>query len=149
MRPSLVAVAVLGVGVGILWLRLRRDLFWTLVLASLATLVVGEALCRALDLGVVERVEWSESRAADEPEGLLYEPGSELVYAYPDNPRGYFDDANRVVGAINSRGFRGPEPAPDKPPETERIAVVGDSFVLGIGVRDEDTLPACMEAAHR
>ena len=146
MRPSLVALVVLGVGITILWLRLRRDAFWVLVLASLVMLVVGEALCRALDLGAVERVEWSESRADGELGGLLYEPGSVLVYTYPDNPRGYFDEANQVVGAINSRGFRGPERDPDKPPGTERIAVIGDSFTLGIGVRDEDTLPACLEA---
>jgi len=146
LRPSVITGAALVLVLVVLWFRLRRDLFWVLIVTSLVALVVGEALCRGLGLGAVDRVEWSESRVSGESGVPGYEPGSTLVYTYPDNPRGYFGEQNRVVGAINSHGFRGPYCPLERTPGTGRIALIGDSFTLGIGVRDEDTLPASLEA---
>jgi lysophospholipase L1-like esterase len=40
----------------------------------------------------------------------------------------------------NSQGLRGPEISVERPPGTLRVAVLGDSFVAGYGVRDQDTL---------
>src|SRR3954466_15012238 len=40
----------------------------------------------------------------------------------------------------NSQGLRGPEISVERPPGTSRVAVLGDSFVAGYGVRDQDTL---------
>lgn len=40
----------------------------------------------------------------------------------------------------NSHGFRGPEFPPAKPDGTRRIVVIGDSFVAGSGVPEEDLL---------
>ena len=65
-----------------------------------------------------------------------------LYYRYPSDPRGAFDADGAIVGHINSLGLRGPECELVKRPGTTRVAVLGDSFTLGIGVRDEDTLPA-------
>jgi lysophospholipase L1-like esterase len=78
-----------------------------------------------------------------------YVPNSELVYTYPDNPRGYFDDQNRVVGHINELGYRGPAYPLARTPGTKRVAVLGDSFTLGYGVRDEDTFPRTLEETLR
>ncbi len=47
----------------------------------------------------------------------------------------------------NSRGFRGPEFALDKPADTFRIAMIGDSYTMGSGVRYEEAYPAVVEAA--
>jgi hypothetical protein len=52
-------------------------------------------------------------------------------------------DAGNIV--LNSRGFRGPEVEPLKPPGTVRIAVLGDSFVFGGGVDEEHLFTAEMQ----
>ena len=73
--------------------------------------------------------------------GLRYEyiPGSTKYNCYPDNPRGYFDPDNCIRYFINAQGFRGPEVSQRKPAGVFRILGLGDSFMLGVGVRDEDT----------
>jgi lysophospholipase L1-like esterase len=43
----------------------------------------------------------------------------------------------------NSLGMRGPEPAPSDP-SLFRVAVVGDSFTFGFGVREEETYPSLL-----
>jgi hypothetical protein len=50
------------------------------------------------------------------------------------------------VYAINPLGFRGPAWSLDKAPDTTRIALVGDSFVFGIGIDWPDTLGVSLEA---
>jgi lysophospholipase L1-like esterase len=45
----------------------------------------------------------------------------------------------------NSLGLRGPERSFLKPPGTRRIAVIGDSFVAGYGVADDEVLTARLE----
>lgn len=55
----------------------------------------------------------------------------------------------RYRGALyttNSRGVRGPEMSVEKRPGTFRIAVVGDSYTMGSGVRLEEAYPALLEA---
>jgi hypothetical protein len=94
-----------------------------------------------------------------------------LLDAYPSNPRGYFDldlreaaarerflrlapvrydaIARRTPYAIECRynhlRFREREPGP-RSPAIFRLAVVGDSFTEGQGVREADTLPRRLEA---
>ncbi|HUT25191.1 MAG TPA: SGNH/GDSL hydrolase family protein [Sumerlaeia bacterium] len=47
----------------------------------------------------------------------------------------------------DSQGYRGASPvANPKPPGTRRVVIVGDSFVFGVGVEDEETLPAQLES---
>jgi len=89
-----------------------------------------------------------------------------LLDCYPTNPRRYFDidlrdaaarDRYRGMGVArvnfmvprtpfaverryNSLGFRGDE-IPPKKGGTLRVAVMGDSFTEGMGVKEEDTYP--------
>jgi len=89
---------------------------------------------------------------------------SVLLDCYPSNPRGYFDidlrdpatlekyralglarldDAARhtpfaVERRYSSQQFRSPEIGPHRP-GVVRVAIIGDSFSEGMGVREEDT----------
>jgi lysophospholipase L1-like esterase len=103
----------------------------------------GEIICRIADIGNPGTTRPVEPRQRGGP----YRPGSQLVYSYPSNPRGYFDRNNSVTGRINSHGFRGREAA--SPKTGIRIAFLGDSFTLGVGVRDEHTLPVQFETELR
>lgn len=47
--------------------------------------------------------------------------------------------------STNSLGMRDGEYAIDKPANTVRIAVIGDSFAMGSGVNDEENYPAVLE----
>ena len=47
---------------------------------------------------------------------------------------------------INSHGLRGPETTYEKPPATVRILNLGDSIVMGWGVREEDTYGRQLES---
>src|SRR4051812_26327091 len=46
---------------------------------------------------------------------------------------------------VNAMGFRGAAFAEPKRPGGYRIAVVGDSFTFGVGVGDDETLPAHLQ----
>jgi hypothetical protein len=48
---------------------------------------------------------------------------------------------------INSAGARGPEPAEPKAPGSTRVLFFGASTVFGVGVCDEDTMPAALGRA--
>jgi hypothetical protein len=74
-------------------------------------------------------------------------PGARFRIAYASNPRGYFDADNGVAVAINALGMRGPEVAAIKPAGAFRIVGIGDSFMFGPGVRDEDTYLRRLERA--
>jgi hypothetical protein len=70
---------------------------------------------------------------------VQYRRNAEFEIAYDSNPRDYFDDGNGLVYRLNNHGFRGPDFAARKPSGTRRIAVLGDSFTFGEGVRWQDT----------
>lgn len=99
-------------------------------------------------------------------------PNALVLDCYASNPRGYFDislasaetraryAAERVKGLestwrdhpyvveyrFNSLGFRGGEfPSRSETPGRNRVAVVGDSFTEGLGVREADTLVRVLE----
>jgi len=135
----LALLAVLG------W-RLRRPAFLALLVSLFLASVAGELALRSLGVGVPTRPEWVEPLTGDLA-GPAYRPGGTLYYRYPTDPRGYFDADGAVVGHVNALGLRGAECALAKAPGTRRVAVLGDSFTLGIGVRDEDTLPAQLQRA--
>jgi hypothetical protein len=147
--PSVILAAAVVVAVVLLWIKLRRDQFFLLIASVVVSLALGEALCRALDLGGREPHTFREMRAGPADAPYPYLPNTELVYEYASDPRGYFGPGNEVVGHINSFGFRGPEPRPRGSGAAVRIVMLGDSFAVGFGVRDEDTLPAQLERVLR
>jgi hypothetical protein len=63
------------------------------------------------------------------------EPGAGYTLMKPGS---HYEWQNISVD-INSHGLRGPEPSYAKPPSTFRILNLGDSVVMGWGVREEDT----------
>jgi hypothetical protein len=125
--------------------RLKNDEFYTLVISILLSFLLAEGVCRFLNIGDSRVVLWQEERAQGEI--YPYKPNGKLVYTYPDNPRRYFNQNNEVSGTINSKGFRGPDLPFEKANGITRIAFLGDSFTLGMGVKDNDTLPASFESA--
>ena len=50
-----------------------------------------------------------------------------------------------TVVRINSQGFRGRDISPDKDPSKYRILVLGDSYVWGFGVQEDQVFTAQME----
>ncbi len=122
------------------------DRLLLLVASSVLALLTGEVAVRTLDLRPPEARQPIWEEAFSEPgEPHPFVPGSRLVYRYPDDPRGAFDDGHQIVGTINRHGFRGPEVPFEKPAGVRRVVMLGDSFTLGIGVRDEHTLPRFVE----
>lgn len=127
-----------------LFVVLRRDQFYPMFFGMLVALILAELILRVVgvyDFASTAQPVWVQEFAATAGAGP-YQPSSELTFRYPSNPRGYFNADNEVVGTINSLGFRGPEATVEKPNEKIRIAVLGDSFTLGIGVKNHHTLPA-------
>lgn len=143
--PIPVLIGVLLVGLFLLARKLERRQFLALVLSTVLAFSLAEGFSRVADIGRIDRRAWIEP--VMQGERYPYEPNGRLVYRYSSNPRGYFDDKNEVIGTINSHGFRGPERTVDKPEGVYRVAFLGDSFALGVGVKDEDTLPASFERA--
>ncbi|HVS17747.1 MAG TPA: SGNH/GDSL hydrolase family protein, partial [Planctomycetota bacterium] len=143
--PPLLLAAPLALAL-VAWRRLSRRAFAALVVGVALGLVGGELALRALGVAHPARAEWSEPQQPTDGTTPAYQPGGELVYRYPTNPRGYFDADGAVRGTINALGYRGALRPREKSPGTFRIALLGDSFTLGIGVRDEDTLAARLEA---
>lgn len=80
----------------------------------------------------------------------LYKYKSNSIWAtqYPNNPRGYFDKDNRIIYQLNSDGFRGRD-FPEKRDSVYRVITIGDSCVLGEGVKHEDTFQQVMESLLR
>lgn len=74
----------------------------------------------------------------------LHRPSPTLGWELIPGARGY--DATGYHVAINAAGFRDREWAPAKPPGVRRVAVLGDSFMFGMGVEVEATLPRQLEA---
>ena len=145
--PVVALLVVLLVALPPLLARSLRRVEYPLLLAGIVVAaLVGELACRLLGLGAppVGPV-WVAQRARGAEHQYLMEPGSRLEFRYPDDPRGYFGEGNAVVSRVNSQGFRGHPAAPTAPHGWARIAVLGDSFTLGTGVRDEHTLPARLE----
>ena len=97
------------------------------VLVLLVLIAVPEIAVRAM---VPKEVFW--------PISNIYQKSTipELHYLYRPN---YSGVAFGVGLETNSAGFRGPEWTPERPPETFRIACIGDSHTFGYGVGYEQT----------
>lgn len=124
---------------------LRRAAAW--LPALLIAFLLCEAVLRLLGLGLPEGQNAHHGTETQTeihtPEGsyAVYQPNSRLYYTYPSNPHAYFDADNAVLGSINADGYRGPARPKQKEEGVIRVACAGDSFTLGYGLRDGDTLP--------
>jgi lysophospholipase L1-like esterase len=129
--------------------------------AAAVTLVAAELALRALDY-VPHRLR-ATARMVDAHWTILLD-------CYPSNPRGYFDvdlrtpasrdryfhlaphrydqvaqrDPYAVEVQYNSLRFRDVEPSP-RPAGVRRVAIVGDSFTEGQGVKEPDTYPRVLD----
>ena len=102
-------------------------------------------------------VRWTGDGIVPDPVlGMVYKSHAELRTYYPTNPRGYFTEESKfgirdsassyfVSYQMNSAGFRDRERASEAAPHIYRIACLGDSCTLGVGVRMEDTFTGCLE----
>lgn len=76
---------------------------------------------------------------------VQYRPHARFEIGYDSNPDGYFNERNALEYRLNNRGFRGPDFEETRRTERLRVAVLGDSFTFGEGVRWQDTFPQRME----
>ena len=136
--PIWVLVAILLLVLLLLDRRVGRAQLTVLVVSSALSLSCVEVIFRLNDIGNFERAIWIEPIVHGQK--YAYYPNGRLVYRYPSNPRGYFDQNDEVVGTINAGGFRGPWSGVEKPDGVYRVAFLGDSFTLGVGVKDQDTI---------
>lgn len=72
-------------------------------------------------------------------------PSQEWYQVYSSNERGYFDANNRVIYRTNADGFRDAEFSTQRLPHTLRVALLGDSFTFGAGVKQEDVAATVLE----
>jgi hypothetical protein len=116
--------------------RLRRAFRLVSLLAvwGIASILLLEGACRLTGLGG----------------GILYRRGlyevsedAELGYVLTPGHRGT-SYGTRVE--INEMGFRHPSISRERPPGVYRVVGVGDSFTFGMGVRQEESWPAQLEA---
>ena len=115
------------------------------ILLVLLSICTGLALCEwmlsVLDLprfytSRLSSVQFRYTKTDDDVYYYTNFPSSKIRLQYDANTRGYFNEDNTVYHTTNSWGFRGPEFTVGKPESTYRIAVIGDSFTFGEGVKD-------------
>jgi hypothetical protein len=74
-------------------------------------------------------------------------PNQSWKTIYPSNERGYFGPDNAVTYRTNAQGFRGDDFVAERRPGVLRVALLGDSFAFGLGVREEHTVARRLQEA--
>jgi hypothetical protein len=110
-----------------------RPLLRDLTLASLSLILT----LLALELGL--------RAAGPRFEASFYIPDAKRYFVFRPNTAGWSTAEGEAWIRINSAGYRDREHALSKPPGTLRIAMLGDSTMVGLGLRFEDTIPAVLE----
>jgi lysophospholipase L1-like esterase len=72
-------------------------------------------------------------------------PDEELGWALRPSSMGWYRYEGAARIQINSAGFRGPEIRREKPAGVFRVAVIGDSFTIGLDVPDEQIFTHLLE----
>ena len=104
------------------------------IASTLASLLICEALLRVVRPG----------RFGIDHLPPIYEADEELGYHYIPHGSGFKRRNSEIVNRvqINSQGFRDKERPHKKESHVTRIAVVGDSFVVGFEVPFQETYPS-------
>jgi lysophospholipase L1-like esterase len=133
-----------------------------LLAGTLVALVIGEIAVRSFGLQAYEYPKVFDANGHEKSDlKSLYrifkaeEGGKPMLSALPtgcvfygwyDRPRwSYFDAEGRVEYRLNSLGFRDREFPVARPPGELRVLALGDSFTLGIGVREQDCWAKVLE----
>ncbi len=138
------------------WLGRAFLRFFALLIGSCFALGAIEVFARTLPPSVYDRLrpraldgtpntrQQTYQLVEDQRLGYWLKPGSEgrIVYPQPDG-----GPAREIVYTINADGFRDTPRTRTPPPGTFRIAMLGDSFVYGNGVQQNETLPYALERA--
>lgn len=126
------------------------------ILIALISLVlmlgIAEFVLRVIGLEEVKfrdlpRISW-----VNVPENVWVEHHPVLGWYAQKNKAAILESAHfpQVIVHTNSAGFRGSRDySLSKPADVIRIAVLGDSFVFGFGVRDEEAFPALLESSGK
>ena len=112
-----------------------RRLLGTVALATvalLAALLLAEVVLRLLDVAPASGVTTVTEREFERVPGILTPSQAVLDTQLPELP-------HQVT--VNALGFRGEEFTLEKPPGEVRILMLGDSFVYGSFVEDQETYP--------
>lgn len=84
------------------------------------------------------------------PPGSVWLPGAVFHICYTGPRQPYFDDRGCVEMRFNQHGIRDRDDLTEsKPPGTQRVVCLGDSFTLGWGVRRERGWPVRIEEELR
>ena len=110
-----------------------------LLLASAGvSLILAEAMLRILDRGPLP---------VNPVPGDFWRHDAQLGWSNSPGAVGVFDHPRfRINVHANSKGLRDREYAYDRTPGTRRILVIGDSFVWGYGVEQDETFPKVLES---
>ncbi len=81
---------------------------------------------------------WDIEKASPKAFHGIFVPQGSFVETWATRPH--------VAYRVNTLGFRGAEWTPEKPAGTFRVVVVGDSFVFGSGVEEQDTVSERLRA---
>lgn len=161
MRPAGMIAAVVVYGVPLLTalalLRSPAGAFRQHLMNALAALFGGVLMLALLEGGLrlvappaddtpAQPLEIGVPMAEDAP---TLRPDTEWYHQYPSNERGYFDADNRIYYRTNAAGFRDEPFTRARQPGVARVALLGDSFAMGVGVRFEDTAAVVMEQTLR
>lgn len=144
--PQLAVCAVLRTLNG----NMKKNLL-LVILSLILSLVIAEVTLRfvGVDRGKFQqkpRLSW-----ANVPESVWVEHHPVLGWYSQKNKTAVLESANfsRVDVHTNSAGFRGKRDySQEKSSGVIRVAVLGDSFVFGFGVRDDETFPALLESGN-
>jgi lysophospholipase L1-like esterase len=81
--------------------------------------------------------------AEGELDGMYVNDGENSYRLRPGYRGGFTIEGRKLPVTLNSLGMRSPEPEPRRPGQL-RVLCLGDSFVFGYGVRDEEAFPTVL-----
>lgn len=106
---------------------------WLVAVSSLVGYLVIDLLCGALFISPLSPV-----LVSDKSIHHRLQPGTASYITSPEYA---------YTQHVNALGFRGVDVPERKPPDTDRIVMLGDSFTMGKGVSDTETFSFLLERA--